>query len=271
MQEWTGERLETFIFNDNTIEHLHRYAVARDWVKGKKVLDIACGEGYGSNLLAEDAEFVAGVDIESTVISKAQSKYKRKNLNFVQGRVEKIPFEENSFDIVVSFETLEHTDQHDQMLSEVRRVLKQNGILVISTPDKLYYTDDRNYKNPFHIKELYKNEFISLISKYFKNTVFLEQSYTCSSVIIPSIPVEGVLKYEGNYDKIEEKQFKPHYLIAIASDKELAYSKLSFFDGYKIIESAIRQTELSYRKSLTYKVGHIILFPFKKLRSILKK
>ena len=70
IKTWTGERLETFVFNDNTVEHLHRYAITFDYIKGKTVLDIASGEGYGSNLLSKYAEKVFGVDIDETSISK---------------------------------------------------------------------------------------------------------------------------------------------------------------------------------------------------------
>src|SRR3569832_184980 len=107
-QSWTGERLESFVLHDATIEHLHRYALAKEFVQGKKVLDIACGEGYGSNLLAEAAEMVQGVDIDESIIAKAKNKYTAKNLRFAGGSVEKIPFDASSFDVVVSFETLEH-------------------------------------------------------------------------------------------------------------------------------------------------------------------
>ena len=107
-KSWTGERLETFVLNDSTIEHLHRYAIAKELVQGKRVLDIACGEGYGSNLLAASADFVNGVDIDQVVIAHAAEKYKKENLSFSQGSVEKIPFDANTFDMVVSFETLEH-------------------------------------------------------------------------------------------------------------------------------------------------------------------
>lgn len=70
-KNWTGERLETFVLNDSTIEHLHRYAIAKELAQGKHVLDIACGEGYGSNLLASSARFVDGVDIDQSTDRKS--------------------------------------------------------------------------------------------------------------------------------------------------------------------------------------------------------
>ncbi|MBL7749096.1 MAG: class I SAM-dependent methyltransferase, partial [Chitinophagaceae bacterium] len=159
---WTGERLETFVFNESTIEHLHRYAIACGLAAGKTVLDIACGEGYGSYLLAAKAASVTGMDIDNTTIKKATQKYPKENLRFTQATAEKIPAADAQFDMVVSFETLEHLEDHDTMIKEIKRVLKPGGLLVISTPDKKNYSDKRNYKNPFHLKELYRNEFEAL-------------------------------------------------------------------------------------------------------------
>ena len=141
IKTWTGERLETFVFNDNTVEHLHRYAITIDYIKGKTVLDIASGEGYGTNLLSKYAEKVFGVDIDETSIELAKKKYSSKNLEFKIGRADLIPLEDSSMDVVVSFETLEHHDKHQEMMLEIKRVLKPGGILIMSTPDKKYYTD----------------------------------------------------------------------------------------------------------------------------------
>ena len=124
IKTWTGERLETFIQNENTNEHLHRYAQCLELVTGKVILDIACGEGYGSNLLADEAVNVTGVDIDGETITKAAAKYKKNNLNFLKGTADKIPCSDGVFDVVVSFETIEHHNKHDEMMLEVRRVLK---------------------------------------------------------------------------------------------------------------------------------------------------
>src|SRR5215207_9384045 len=152
----TGERLHTDVCDNNTLEHLHRYGIALDFCRGRRVLDVASGEGYGSNLLASVAEGVKGVDISEDAVSHARLKYRRPNLEYLQGSADAIPLPDASIDTVVSFETIEHHDRHAEMLAEIKRVLRPNGVLVISSPDKLNYTDIPGVINPFHVKELYR-------------------------------------------------------------------------------------------------------------------
>lgn len=114
--ETTGER---FSPNNNTplcsYEHWHRYIFAKQFVNNKNVLDIACGEGYGTSLIAESAKFVTAVDIDKETIESATAKYKRQNLKFIRGNVTSIPINgEKVFDVIVSFETIEHVNEEDQ-------------------------------------------------------------------------------------------------------------------------------------------------------------
>ncbi len=183
-KNWTGERLETFITNETMTEHLHRYALAMEFIAGKKVLDIACGEGYGTNLMAKKALHVTGVDIDNTSIENAKKKYTAGNIVFATGSVLKIPAPNNSFDVITCFETLEHISEQEEMLAELKRVLSPSGILLISTPDKKNYSDKTGYKNPFHKKELYEQEFKKLVSSYFPNTCFYRQNSYSGSMIL---------------------------------------------------------------------------------------
>src|SRR6478672_7942172 len=131
LQNENDERLETFGINSTSIEHLHRYAITMALVKGKTVLDIACGEGYGTYFLAQNATNILGVDIDAPTIQKAKQKYIRPNLEFRAGSALAIPEKDNSFDVVVSFETLEHVVEHGTMMGEIKRVLKPKGMLII--------------------------------------------------------------------------------------------------------------------------------------------
>ncbi|MCP3677122.1 MAG: class I SAM-dependent methyltransferase, partial [Deltaproteobacteria bacterium] len=104
-----AERFDPAMAGFNIVyEHLHRYAYAAQFVKGKRVLDLACGEGYGSSILAEDAAEVVGIDRDERVIGHAASKYNRHNLSFKPGNIEDIPFDSDEFDVVVCFEAIEH-------------------------------------------------------------------------------------------------------------------------------------------------------------------
>ena len=157
---WTGERLVPSHTGDTAIEHLHRYAFAREYIEGKDVLDIACGEGYGSHMMSNIAANVVGVDISPEVIAHARNRYGDK-VTFSVGSCTDIPLSSASFDVVVSFETLEHLAGHEQMLKEVKRVLRPGGVLILSSPDKLNYTILPKTQNPFHVRELSKEEFRS--------------------------------------------------------------------------------------------------------------
>ncbi len=242
IESWTGERLETFVFNENTIEHLHRYVIATKLAAGKTVLDIASGEGYGTHMIAGVAAETVGVDIDAETIANAKEKYQQPNLSFKTGSADNIPCENDYFDLVVSFETIEHHDRHHEMMAEIRRVLKPGGILLISSPDKKYYSDVTGYKNPFHVKELYQHEFEELLAQYFKHTSYCRQKNFIGSMIIPRFDGaenDSVTMYNGDYENIATADMGAQFLVALASDHELPQLKLTLFDGQQVIQKQI--------------------------------
>ncbi len=267
-EKWTGERLETFIYSRDTIEHLHRYCIVNSYIENKIVLDIACGEGYGSNIISRKASFVYGVDIDEMTIQNAKKKYLQSNLEYKIGNATNIPFEDNTFDVVVSFETIEHHDKHDEMIAEIKRVLKPEGIIIISTPDKLFYTDKPKYNNKYHVKELYKNEFSNLISKYFSKSQLLTQQYTNGISIIQDESENLELSFfTGDYTSVCQKVIDPMYLILIAGDSDFINQKKSIFDGGEIIEQQIQE---QIYNSNSYKVGFFFLKPLRIIKKMLK-
>ena len=144
MLEWTGERFVPWI-RESAIayEHLHRYAYAAELVTDKRVLDMACGEGYGSNLLAAGAASVIGVDIDEKVIRHASAKYGSTKLQFLSGSITALPIpDDHSFDVIVCFEAIEHIEDQDALLAEVQRLLKPDGVFIVSTPNKAVYHDE---------------------------------------------------------------------------------------------------------------------------------
>jgi ubiquinone/menaquinone biosynthesis C-methylase UbiE len=252
MQElkWTGERLVTSVNNiHGVIEHLHRYAIVQNIVSNKIVLDIASGEGYGSFLISKQAKKVIGVDIDEKSINHAKEKYKNQsNLFFKIGNGISIPLEDKIVDVVISFETIEHIFEQEVFVKEIRRVLKDDGILIISSPEKSIYSE-RDKDNPFHLKELTKIEFNFLLSKYFVNVIPLAQRYFIGSLIHMedlSEPVKFAM-FSGDYTNIESglkiHQFynKPYFNISIASNVEIDKSILinSVFSGFEPIDNQL--------------------------------
>ena len=152
--KFTGERYIPTEQGRIRLEHYHRYALVQSIVAGKDVLDLACGEGYGSASIATIASSVVGVDISNEAVAHASSQYVKPNLKFIQGSAIDLEFEENSFDVVVSFETIEHLSEQAQMLSEIHRVLRPNGCLVISSPNRPVYSEESGVFNEHHVKEL---------------------------------------------------------------------------------------------------------------------
>jgi ubiquinone/menaquinone biosynthesis C-methylase UbiE len=173
---FTGERFLPNEAGEMWAEHWHRYHAIQHLVAGKRVLDVACGEGYGSALLSRVASTVSGVDISNEAITHATAKYlTQKNLNFIEASCTQLPFADHSFDVVVSFETIEHITEHDAFLDEIKRVLTVDGLLIISSPNKAEYSDARNFQNEFHVKELYRDELAALIAKQFAHARWLSQ------------------------------------------------------------------------------------------------
>jgi ubiquinone/menaquinone biosynthesis C-methylase UbiE len=269
---WTGERLETFITNEVMLEHLHRYAIAMEFTKGKKVLDIACGEGYGVNLLAINAAHITGIDIDNITIEKAKNKYKAGNITFKTGSVLEIPAENNSYDVITCFETLEHTSHHDKMLSELKRVLAPSGLLFISTPEKRNYSDTPNHKNPFHEKELYGNEFKDLLSRFFGYSRFYEQSSFVGSIIIDENKEPIQRFFTGNYNSIQATpSITTMYWLAIASDSEVPVLSSSLFRDQNLISRILNEQAEALKKTKAYRTGNFILAPFKFILSLFRK
>jgi ubiquinone/menaquinone biosynthesis C-methylase UbiE len=129
-------------------EHLHRYRLAAFLSVGRDVLDVDSGEGYGLNLLAAVAQSVGGGDISSKTIKNVQQTYSRANLRFIQGNCTELPYKSASFDMAIGFETIENHDQHDDMMREICRVLRPDGMLIISSLNRPVFHFTSSEPNP---------------------------------------------------------------------------------------------------------------------------
>ena len=187
-----GKIAERLIFDQTiTLGHfqasLSQYAFAAGFVRDKVTLDIACGNGFGSNYLKQKgARLVIGGDISAEAIESAKQFCERKEgIDFIVLEATRLPFPDNSFEAIVSIETLEHLREHDKFLQECKRVLKDDGIFVCSTPNKEIsaYVAGKPV-NPYHINELSPRELGDLLSKYFVKIQLLGQDYWMRGNII---------------------------------------------------------------------------------------
>lgn len=263
----TVERLNFDNYSNATVEHLHRYAIVMEFITNKIVLDIASGEGYGSYLMSKKANYVFGVDNDALAIKNADQKYKNTNLKFLQGNADSIPIEDASVDVVVSFETIEHHDKHHEMFSEIKRLLKPDGLLIMSSPDKKYYSDITGYKNKFHIKELYFNEFKDLTQQYFQYTSFyFQKAYNLNSYIAAEQSFETINIFSGDSNDLFAEVIEPMYNIVLASNNTAPKLMPSIFNG-QFISKALINTLLDKRiknvkQSISFKMGKFIVAPF---------
>jgi len=235
--DFTGERFVPAVEGDIKLEHVHRYLAVRAMARGKRVLDIACGEGYGSKILAAEAVSVVGVDVDEAAVRHAAATYTDANIGFLHGDIVAIPLGDASVDLVVSFETLEHLTDHRAMMLEIKRVLAPGGVLVVSSPDKREYSDLPNYRNPYHVRELYLSEFHTLLAAHFAHHVLYGQRVHYASVLAPAEarPVSFIGYREDVSGDVVEGAGLPNavYLLAVASDAALPDLSAGLFIPHK--------------------------------------
>ena len=164
--DWTGERCVPWTPDVQVVyEHMHRYLWAATVVAGRRVLDLGSGEGFGASILTggEETE-VVGIDIDERTVEHAQLNWGGPRTSFKVGNaLDLSEFEDGSFGAVVAFEVIEHLDEQERVLAEVARVLADDGVLIISTPDRRLYSDATGQVNPFHQHELTYEEFSALL------------------------------------------------------------------------------------------------------------
>jgi 2-polyprenyl-3-methyl-5-hydroxy-6-metoxy-1,4-benzoquinol methylase len=180
MLDVTGERLLPDQQRGELVhaEHLARYGFAAGLAAGLRVLDAASGEGYGTEMIARGgAKSVVGVDLDPKAVEHARERY---GLEFREADVGALPFEDGSFDLVVSFETIEHVKDGERTVSEFHRVLTDDGLLVISTPNKSEYL----MSTDFHEREYTTDEFRALLNAKFEDVRFyFQQNWLLSAVL----------------------------------------------------------------------------------------
>lgn len=228
---FTGERFIPGLKGEIWMEHWHRYHFAARWTAGRRVLDVACGEGYGSALLARGAAHVTGVDVSAQAIAHARGAYADlANLEFLCASCTALPLADASVDVAVTFETIEHIAEQDAFLDQLARVLAPGGVLVLSCPNKLEYSDKRNYQNEFHVKEMYRDELARMVAARFPESRWYGQRPTFFSVIAPEGNVEAGQVIETNDQQPSEHQpmlSAPLYFLVTASRSREALTRVA--------------------------------------------
>jgi GT2 family glycosyltransferase/SAM-dependent methyltransferase len=231
--EWTGERLTTNVHGQVEVEHLHRYFLARQMCRSLDVLDIASGEGYGSAFLAQTARSVVGVEIDPTSVYHARQAYRADNLRFEEGRAQDIPLPDASVDCVVSFETVEHLYEQELFVSEIKRVLRPGGFVLMSSPNRDVYSPLGQRPNPHHVRELTREEFFRLLRRRFDNVQFLGQRPIIGSLIVGEDDApQAVMSFERRDETIFEANEgvgRVLYWVCMASDSALHTAPDSFY------------------------------------------
>ena len=179
------ERFDPESFRGELVEaeHLVRYRWAAGTVAGRDVLDAGCGEGYGSRLLAKlgGARRCVGIDVDGRTIDAARAAYGDLDaLQFEAGDVTRLRFEDESFDVVTCFETIEHVAAQVEAVAELARVLRPGGLLLISSPNRGEYPPG----NPFHEKELTASEFEALLQGSFAQVQLMRQHNWIVSAVL---------------------------------------------------------------------------------------
>lgn len=182
--EFTGERLVPGkVDGDLWAEHFSRYVFAEPLVRGRRVLDLGCGAGYGAAHLSRAARALTALDLAPDAVAYAKETFPGKAVAYIVGNASKLPFASASFEVVVCFEVIEHLRDQQALLAEVRRVLTPGGIFVVSTPNRLYYTDERHEENHFHVRELDLAEFRALLQTEFRQVRLYLQNHAPAVVI----------------------------------------------------------------------------------------
>lgn len=223
--DWTGERCVPWADEVQTIyEHLHRYRLAASFAHGKHVLELASGEGFGAAMLATEAQSVVAVELDSNAVAHSRMTYPLDNLEFTEGSMLHLDgYSNGSFDLVVCFEAIEHVQEQRELIEGIARVMRPDGLVVLSTPDRDAYNAVIHDPNPFHVRELNRAELLDLLQPHFPHVALWGQTGISGSRLtrIDEPPGNGAMQeafvMRRGDEWTEQTTARPTYLVAVAS------------------------------------------------------
>ena len=214
--EFTGERLIPGQTDADLLnEHVARYRFAEALVGGRRIVDLGCGVGYGSQILAGKAARVYALDFAPDAVAQGRAAFNAANIRWIAGDAERMPLADDSVDLVVAFEVIEHLADWRAMLAESRRVLHADGQLVVSTPNRPYYEQSRVAPNPYHVHEFDFAELKAELEAVFPHTTIFLENHTNAIAFTP-------LLTQGLRTLVEPSEARPeeaHFFLAVCSER----------------------------------------------------
>ncbi|MDX1980818.1 MAG: methyltransferase domain-containing protein [Bryobacteraceae bacterium] len=217
MAEFTGERvIPGQVDADLWNEHYARYLFASRLARGRRVVDLGSGSGYGTAALAESAAHVTGVEISDEAVRYAAERYASPKVEFVNASATETGLEKGSYDLVVAFEVIEHLSNWADLLREAKRLLKPSGQLIISTPNRDYYAESRRLAgpNPYHEHEFDFAEFDQALRELFPHVSLFTQNHAGAVVFQPLGKTAGT---ELRMDRGTAQAEDAHFYVAVCA------------------------------------------------------
>lgn len=214
--EFTGERVIPGQTDPDLLnEHVARYRFAEALVGGRRAVDVGCGVGYGSQILAAKAERVFALDFAPAAVAQGRDGFDADNIRWLAGDGSRMPLRDDSVDVIVAFEVIEHLEDWKGFLAETRRVLHSDGQLLVSTPNRPYYEESRTEPNPFHVHEFDYAEFKAELEAVFPHTTIFLENHTNAIAFTP-LDTQGL---RTQLEKAEPKPDEAHFFLAVCSNR----------------------------------------------------
>lgn len=213
--------------SEESYDRLTGYGFARQYVGSKSVANIGWEEvGHGSRLLAETAASVVSFTNSAEAVDLASTSHPAPNVDYRRAILPELPSFEDSFDVVVALAVVERTECPEELLKEIKRVLKRSGLLVVSTPDKQVHANERNLRDPDHRREMYPLEFRQLLERHFRHVRTYRQGAVAGGLVIgyseelSAASVETARPLAASPSLNEQSPTLP-FVLAVCSDVEV--------------------------------------------------